>query len=105
MAAGVFYQLRDYRTKPGELTAFIDEWRAGVVPLRQQFGFTVIGAWAIEAEDRFVWILGYDGPEFEARDAAYYDSPERAALEPDPARRIAEMEIRMMTSVLGELSS
>ena len=38
-----------------------------------------------------IWLLGYDGPDgIEAANASYYDSPERAALDPNPARHIAE---------------
>jgi len=44
-----------------------------------------------EEASTFMWLLGYGGPGgVEAADAAYYDSPERAALDPDPARHIAE---------------
>jgi hypothetical protein len=82
-------QVRVYRIKPGELNAFADEWRAGVLPLRQRFGFDVEAAWASEEDDTFVWILSHPG-DFEAADRDYYLSPERASLEPDPARRILE---------------
>ena len=83
-------QLRIYEIRPGELDEFIREWRAGVVPLREQFGFRVDAAWVVEGEDRVVWILSYQGEgTFEDSDAAYYVSPERKALQPDPARRIA----------------
>jgi hypothetical protein len=37
--------------------------------------------------NRFVWILGFDGPEgWEAADAAYYASEERLAIAPEPTR-------------------
>ena len=38
---------------------------------------------------RFVWIVGYDG-DIRAANDAYYASPERAAMDPDPARLIVE---------------
>ncbi len=91
-------QLRIYKVKPGEMDAFVREWRTGVVPLRKKFGFKVEGAWTIRKDDTFVWILTYDGPEgFEARDAAYYASPERKALTPSPARHLDSMDTRLMT--------
>lgn len=94
-------QLRMYQVKQGELDAFIEEWRARVVPLRRRFGFRVEGAWAIREKGEFIWILSYDGPDgFEKRDAAYYASPERKALSPDPARHLARIDTRLMTSVL-----
>jgi hypothetical protein len=84
-------QLRMYRIAEGKLQEFVDGWRSGVVPLRLKQGFTVDGAWVAEEESRFVWIVSYDGPEdWNAKDAAYYASPERKSLEPDPAKLIAE---------------
>jgi hypothetical protein len=86
----VQYRLRIYDVKPGELTAWIDEWHRLIRPLRERLGFRVLGAWASEESNVFVWLLGYDGPGgYEAADAAYYASPERAALDPDPARHLS----------------
>jgi hypothetical protein len=82
-------QVRVYRVKPGMLDAFVEEWREHVVPLRRAFGFHVVAAWAAEEEDTFVWVLQHDG-DFAAADREYYGSPERAALDPDPARHIEE---------------
>jgi hypothetical protein len=87
--------LRIYTIRPGELDAWLAEWREQVVPLRRAVGFEVLGAWVSETSPgeaaTFTWLLGYDGPgDVAAANAAYYDSPERQALEPDPARHIAE---------------
>jgi NIPSNAP len=84
------YQLRDYRVKPGELDEWLAEWREKVYPLRLAGGFDVVGAWIARAEDRFVWIIGHD--DFQAANDRYYDSPERAAMAPDPARHLAAVE-------------
>jgi hypothetical protein len=82
-------QLRDYTIKPGQLDRFAELWRTSVRPLRQAKGFTVEGAWKIPSEERFVWIVSYDGPGgWEAASTAYYDSPERKAIDPDPATLI-----------------
>jgi len=35
-----------------------------------------------------VWVVSYDGPDWDAAQRAYYDSPERKALDPDPAALI-----------------
>lgn len=95
-------QLRMYRAKDGELDAFVDEWRRGVVPLRRSFGFAVVGAWTIPDENRFVWVISLDGDRkaFEDRDAAYYASPERKSLQPDPARHLASVEHWLMTPAI-----
>jgi NIPSNAP len=84
------YRLRVYEVKQGEMAAWIDEWTRLVRPLRERLGFRVLGAWASEEDNTFVWLLGYDGRDgYEAADAAYYASPDRAALDPDPARHLA----------------
>ena len=94
------YQLRMYTIESGRLAQFVEEWRRSVVPLRRRLGFEVIGAWQVPADDLFVWIIAYGGPgEFAAADRAYYDSPERAALSPNPARLIERAETRLMHAV------
>ncbi len=93
-------QLRMYQVKEGELDAFIAEWRDQIVPLRRAFGFRVEGAWCIREKGTFIWIISYDGPEgFEARDAAYYASPERKAVSPSPARHLENTDTRLMEPV------
>jgi hypothetical protein len=83
--------LRIYTIKPGEMDDWVDEWRTHVLPLRRRLGFEVLGAWVSDEDDTFAWLLGYEGGEgIEAANAAYYDSPDRAALDPDPVRHIAE---------------
>ncbi len=92
------YQLRLYTVRHGELDEFVAEWAAAVLPLRRKFGFDVIGPWVHEDEDLFIWILSYDG-DFESADAAYYDSEERKALTPNPARRLQETRHWLMRAV------
>ncbi len=84
-------QLRDYSIKPGQLDTFADLWSKTVRPLRQKKGFVIESAWTIPSESRFVWIVSYDGPDgWEAANRDYYDSPERKAMDPDPASFITE---------------
>ncbi len=93
-------QVRMYRVQEGELARFVEEWEANVRPLREQFGFRVLAAWASEDDDRFIWVLGYDGPDgFAAADARYYGSDERAALDPDPARLLTAIEHFMVAQL------
>lgn len=94
-------QLRDYRIRSGELDRFIEEWRTGVAPLRRANGFEIRGAWTVPEEHRFVWLLAHPGgwDAFDAADAAYYASPERASLEPDPARLIEEQHNARLSEV------
>ena len=83
--------LRIYTIKAGTMDEWITEWRANIVPLRRRFGFEVLDAWVSEEASTFAWLLGYDGAEgIEIANASFYASPERVALDPDPARHIVE---------------
>ncbi len=90
------YQLRDYRVLPGRMDDFVALWRDKVLPLREQQGFTVVGAWSNPATNRFVWVVGHDG-DFEAADAAYYASPQRRAMSPDPAELLDHTSAEFVT--------
>ena len=94
------HQLRIYTIKSGEMQDWISEWKSGIVPLRKQFGFEVVDAWTSEDPERFIWILRYDGPKsWDDADAEYYNSKDRKALEPDPARHIEKSEHWLMREV------
>jgi hypothetical protein len=90
------YQLRIYDIKEGALEEFVALWTE-VAPLRQRFGFEIAGAWVVEDTNQFVWIIGHN--DFSTADKAYYDSPERAALNPDPRDLIVKANTRFMRSV------
>ena len=93
-------QLREYTVKPGEMDEWIAEWRAQIVPLRMKAGFKVLSAWTVDGTDQFVWIIAYDGPKsWQDAEADYYGSPERKAVQPDPARHLAHTSARLMSSV------
>ena len=93
-------QLRSYMIKAGELDAFAQLWSKTVRPLRKKMGFVIEGAWKIPSEERFVWVVAYDGPDdWEAANRAYYDSPERKAMDPDPASFIVAQRTVFIDSV------
>jgi NIPSNAP len=94
------HQLRIYTIKPGAMQDWISEWKSTIAPLRRQFGFEVVDAWTSEEPQRFIWILRYDGDRsWEEADADYYGSPDRKALDPDPARHIEHTEQYLMREV------
>jgi hypothetical protein len=76
---------------------WLREWHAHVLPLRRSRGFTVVGPWIRREDELFVWLIGHE--DLESANAAYYASAERRALDPDPARHLAET----TTWVLEEL--
>ena len=83
------FQLREYTVEDGQLDEFVREWRELVLPLRLSLGFNVLGPWVERDANRFVWIIGHDG-DIEAGNRAYYESDERKAMDPDPARLIVD---------------
>ena len=94
-------QLRLYTINRGKMDDFVKAWTAGVYPLRLKHGFKIERAGVIEERNEFVWILTYDGPDdWSAKEAAYYDSAERATLDPDPAQYIARADRWFIRSVI-----
>ena len=98
---GMATQLRDYRIRAGELDRFVSEWRATLAPLRRSIGFDITAAWTVPDGDRFIWLLSHPGgwDAFEEADAAYFASPGRAEIDPDPARLIEEQRNARLTEV------
>jgi hypothetical protein len=93
-------QLRVYTINRGRLDDFVTAWRVGIYPLRRALGFRIEGAWVIRERNEFVWILSHDSPQtFDEADAAYHASPQRAALDPDPAQWIARASQRFVAPV------
>jgi hypothetical protein len=92
------FQLRMYRIEEGRLDDFVREWRELVLPLRTRLGFSVVGPWVQREESRFVWLVGYDGDLGEAN-RRYYDSAERSAMDPDPARLVEESTIALLQPI------
>ena len=94
-------ELRDYRIVQGALDQWVDEWRTRIAPLRRKLGFTIERAWTVKDDSRFVWLLSHPGDwaAFEAADRAYYDSPQRTSLDPNPARLIEDQVISRLADV------
>jgi hypothetical protein len=88
-------QLRRYEIKPGEMPAFLEAVRAAF-PVREQYGFSVQFALVDEERNQFCWAVSHDG-DFAAAEAAYYASPERAALPVNPADFIDVAHLGMVT--------
>ena len=94
-------QLRIVTINRGKMDEFIKGWLEGVYALRLKHGFTIEHAWVTKERNEFVWILSYDGPEdWESKEAAYYASPDRIAVDPHPSQYIAKSESRFITPVV-----
>ncbi len=83
----------------------LDEWaelfRTRIVPLRRRLGFEIGGSWVDREHGQHIWVLAYSGPlTFEQANAAYWASPERAALGVDPKEFLLAEEIREVSEAL-----
>lgn len=93
-------QIRMYTVKPGQMDSFIRAWAEGAVPLRARYGFKVDTAWKIEETNQFAWVTSYDGPlSWQDANDKYYSSPERRALDPDPASFLEKVETHLAEPV------
>ena len=97
-------ELRIFTINKGRLDDFVRAWAAGVYPLRLKKGYRIEGAWVIRERNEFVWLLASDGDDWDAQERSYYASPERAAMNPDPAQYIAKVEKWFVTPVLPHMS-
>lgn len=88
-----------HRIRQGNLEQFVEEWRTAVVPLRQTFGFSFLGARSLPESSELVFVVRYDG-DFDVANRDYYDSEERNQLTPDPARFIEEAVTSVVNVVL-----
>ncbi len=91
------YQLRIYDVAPGRMDEFLGIFPQ-VVAARRAVGFDVVGAWTIPEENRFVWIIGADQPIDELA-KRYYESAERKAIDPEPAKLLDRIETHLMQPV------
>jgi hypothetical protein len=92
-------KLRIYTIEDGRLEDFLAAWTAGVVPLRRRFGFS-IQAWTVPRESVMVWLVTYEGDgTFEEAERAYYASPERQALDPDPGVLVVDQDDRWLEPI------
>ncbi len=73
----MFYELRQYRTRPGQREAWVRYMEEVIIPFQVSKGMVILGSWVGEQEDDlYVWIR-----RFESEHGA------RAAQEPRPSIR------------------
>jgi hypothetical protein len=71
------------------------------VPLRQQEGFQIVGAWVDRPHDRFLWLVGYSGVDgFEAAEERYHALPERLSQHPNPSDFVEAATLDMVDGLL-----
>ena len=79
------------------MDAFVRVFREQIIPARLALGFRIDGAWRDDDEGVFAWVVSYEGPDsWEEREAAYYASPQRAGMDPQPGVFLRGQETRLM---------
>lgn len=91
-------QLRRYEIAAGQLDTMV-EWFPNLIPVREQYGFTVNFAYADRENDQFVWSVSHQG-DFEAAEAEYGSSPERAAVFEGFQNPVTAMYVAMVDEVV-----
>ncbi len=96
------YQVRIYTINRGRLNDFAKLWKSAVYPLRLKQGFKIPFAQIVPETNQFVWCVGFDSEDsWEKKERAYYHSPERETMDPDPAKWIARAEEYFSSDVLA----
>jgi hypothetical protein len=95
-------QLRVYDLRPGSLDKFLHAfWDSDMLQIRHEFGFVLAASWSVLGEDRFVWVVRHDGDAdaFARAEEAYYASPRRIQLDPNPADFVMAGTVSLMAAV------
>lgn len=74
------FQLRRYELDPNLAEEFAAWVVQEIIPLREKLGYTVHWRYLDRTNSQFIWLVSLDATEseFEAKDAAWLASPERA---------------------------
>ena len=93
-------QLRTYQVRPCAMDEFVALFRDHLVPVREAYGFQVLGAWNDPEKGTFVWVVGHEAPDgWDAAEKAYYDAPERAAMPANPSDFLETVQTQMVQPV------
>jgi hypothetical protein len=96
----VICQLRTYQVRPGAMDEFVALFRDHLVPVREAYGYTILGAWNDPEQNTFVWVVGHEAPDgWDAAEKAYYDAPERAAMPANPTDFLESVQTQMVQPV------
>jgi hypothetical protein len=64
----MLFELRQYRTKPGQRENWVRYMEQEIVPFQRSKGMTILGQWIGEQEDDlFIWIRQFDSEEDRVR--------------------------------------
>jgi len=74
----MIYELRHYRTEPGQRDAWVKLMETRIIPFQTEQGMQIVGSFVDEQDpDVYVWIRRFESEaQLKAQYAAVYGSPE-----------------------------
>jgi NIPSNAP len=98
----VIAQLRTHTINRGMMASWVKLFNEVIPPLQERHGITVDAAWTNEGETEFIRVRCYaDAAEQQAKEAAFYGSPEWQAIREQALSHLAEHEWKVITPVLA----
>jgi hypothetical protein len=92
-------QLRRYQVVEGQMDPLL-EWFPTIIAVREKFGFTVDFMYADRESNQVIWAVSHPG-DFDAAYEEMVASPERAAAFDGQPKRVEEMFLAMVDTVIA----
>ncbi len=86
----MFFELRQYRTRPGQREAWIKFMEGEIIPFQSSKGMVIVGSWVGEQDDDlYVWLRRFESEQERERlyEAVYQSDRWKNELSP----RVAEL--------------
>jgi hypothetical protein len=98
----VVSQLRIYTINRGMMDSWLKLFEEQIRPIHQKMGMPVERTWVNADRTEFLWVRTFtNAEEIPAKEAAYFESPERKALGDLPQTHIAKIEVKVIEPVLS----
>ena len=95
-------EIRIYTVNKGMMDSFVKLWNEQLAPIHAKYGLKILGGWVNKPQNEFVWIRVFENEaERDAKEKAYFDSPERKALGDLPPSHMAKIEVRTVEDVFA----
>jgi hypothetical protein len=94
----MLFELRQYRTRPGQRDNWVRFFEAEIVPFQTAQGMVIVGSWIVENDpDAFVWIRRFASEEDRVRlYAAVYESDHwKTNIAPHTGQMLIREEIKV----------
>jgi len=92
-------QLRRYEVVDGMMDDLL-EWFPQIIAVREKFGFKVEFMYADRENNQLVWAVSHPG-DYDAAYEEFAASPERAAVFEGQPKRVEEMHVAMVDTVIA----